>query len=158
MKIEISSWFRSRKLLLFSCFLALSARFISTDAPLPSLELKLAFPESKFERPLWMEEAPDDSKRFFVMQQNGMVFMVPPSRKAEQVKTFLDITDRKPLVQNEEGLLAFAFHPQFKANGLFYIFYSQQSPKRCVLSEVKVSKNDANKADVSSERILMEIP
>ena len=125
--------------------------------PLPSLELKVAFPELKFDRPLWMEESPDDSKRFFVMQQNGKVFMVPQSRKADDMQTFLDITDRKPLVQNEEGLLAFAFHPQFRTNGLFYIFYSQQAPKRLVLSEVKVSKQDPNKADISSERILMEI-
>jgi glucose/arabinose dehydrogenase len=145
------------KLLFFSCLLALPARFVSTAAPLPSLQLKVAFPELKFERSLWMEESPDDSKRFFVMQQDGRVFMVPPSRKADEMEIFLDITDRKPLVQNEEGLLAFAFHPQFKSNGLFYIFYSQQSPKRLVLSEVKVSSNP-NKADISSERILLEIP
>jgi glucose/arabinose dehydrogenase len=125
---------------------------------LPALELKVAFPELKFDRPLWMEEAPDDSKRFFVMQQNGKIFMLPQSRKADDMQTFLDITDRKPLVQNEEGLLAFTFHPQFRTNGLFYIFYSQQAPKRCVLSEVRVSRADANKADISSERILMEIP
>src|SRR5260221_14570051 len=104
-----------------------------------------------------MEEAPDDTRRIFVMQQNGKVVVLPPSRKPEEMRTFLDITDRKPLVQNEEGLLAFAFHPQFKSNGLFYIFYSQQSPKRCVLSEVRASNADPNKADLSTERILLEI-
>src|SRR2546422_366050 len=116
---------------MWMCFhlLALMTQQVSAAAgSLPSLDLKIAFPETKFERPLWMEEAPDDSKRFFVTQQNGKVFMLPPSRKAEEMKTFLDITDRKPLVQNEEGLLAFAFHPQFKSNGLCYIFYSQQAP------------------------------
>ena len=130
----------------------------SAAPALPSLELKVAFPELKFTRPLWMEEAPDDSKRLFVMQQDGKIFLLPPGRKTEDMKVFLDITERKPWVQNEEGLLAFAFHPKFKSNGLFYIFYSQQSPKRCVLSEMRVSKEDSNKADVSTERILMEIP
>src|SRR6266404_6632457 len=124
----------------------------------PSYELKVAFPELKFVRPLWMEEVPDGSKRLVVMQQDGKILLVPPSHKEQDVKVFLDISDRKPWVQNEEGLLAFAFHPQFKANGLFYVYYSQQAPKRSVLSEMRVSKEDPHKADPSTERILLEVP
>src|SRR5438093_244208 len=107
---------------------------------LPALELKVAFPELKFSRPLWMEEVPDDSRRLIVVEQGGKVLVFPLDHGARETKTFLDITDRKPFVQNEEGLLAFAFHPQFKTNALFYLFYSQQSPKRVVLSEMRVSK------------------
>src|SRR5437016_11729970 len=92
--------------------------------PLPTLELKVAFPELKFNRPLWMEEAPDGSKRLFVVEQAGKILVLPASRKVDETGTFLDITDRKPFVQNEEGLLAFAFHPQFKTNGLLYIYYT----------------------------------
>src|SRR5207244_1324375 len=114
---------------------------------LPALELKVAFPELKFDRPLWMEEAPDGSKRLFVVEQRGKVLRLPPDRDGKDVRTFLDITNRRPYVQNEEGLLAMAFHPQFKTNGAFYIFYSQQSPKRSVLSEIHVSRTDADKAD-----------
>src|SRR5436190_4426235 len=158
MKRELWSSCQKLNLQLFIHFLALLTGQIAIgSAPLPSLELKLAFTDLKFDRPLWMEEAPDDSRRFFVMQQNGKVFVLSPSRKAEEMQTFLDITDRKPMVQNEEGLLAFAFHPQFRSNGLFYIFYSQQAPKRCVLSEVRASKTDSNKADLSTERVLLEI-
>ena len=54
----------------------------ATDS-LPSLDLKVAFPELKFERELWMEEAPDGSKRFAVVQQGGKVFLLPPSGKAD---------------------------------------------------------------------------
>ena len=129
----------------------------ATDS-LPSLDLKVAFPELKFERELWMEEAPDGSKRFAVVQQGGKVFLLPPSGKTQDMKSLLDISDRKPWVQNEEGLLAFAFHPQFKTNGLFYIYYSQQAPKRSVLSEIRVSKDDPDKADLATERIILEIP
>jgi glucose/arabinose dehydrogenase len=124
----------------------------------PAYELKVAFPELRFVRPLWMEEVPDGSKRLVVMQQDGKILLVQPRHKEQDVKVFLDISDRKPWVQNEEGLLAFAFHPQFKANGLFYIYYSQQAPKRSVLSEVRVSKDAPDKADLASERILLEIP
>ncbi len=126
--------------------------------PLPSFELRVAFPELKFVRPLWMEEAPDGSKRFVIVQQDGKVVLLPPSHKAADMKSFLDISGRKPHVQNEEGLLAFSFHPLFKTNGLLYLFYSQQAPKRCVLSEVRISRDDPDRADLSTERILLEIP
>src|SRR5262249_33051072 len=68
------------------------------------------------------------------------------------------ITGRKPYIQNEEGLLAFAFHPQFSSNGLLYLFYSQQAPMRSVLSEMRVSKTDSNVVDATTERVLLEIP
>jgi glucose/arabinose dehydrogenase len=127
-------------------------------APLPVIELKAAFPELKFNRPLWMEEAPDGSKRLFVIEQDGKVLMFPRERGAKEPKVFADISDRKPHVQNEEGLLAFAFDPHFKSNGAFYLYYVQQSPKRSVLSQIQVSKSDPNKADLATERVLLEIP
>jgi glucose/arabinose dehydrogenase len=138
--------------LLTLCSPALSAE------PLPALELKVAFPAATFTRPLWMEEAPDGSKRLFVTEQAGRILAVSGNRKSDELTPFLDITERKPQVQNEEGLLAFAFHPQFKTNGLFYIYYTQQSPKREVLSEMRASSSDPNKADLGTERIILEIP
>jgi len=125
---------------------------------LPSLSLTVAFPNLKFNRPLWMEEIPDDSKRVIVIEQDGKVYVFPRDASAKNPKTFLDLTPRKPHVQNEEGLLAFAFHPQFKSNGLLYLYYVQQAPKRSILSEVHLSKNDPDQADLSTERILLEIP
>jgi glucose/arabinose dehydrogenase len=137
--------------------LSLCSQAIAAE-PLPTLELKVAFPAATFTRPLWMEEAPDGSKRLFVTEQAGKILAVSGNRRSDELTPFLDITDRKPQVQNEEGLLAFAFHPQFKTNGLFYIYYTQQSPKREVLSEMRVSSSDPNKADLGTERILLEIP
>jgi len=60
--------------------------------------------------------------------------------------------------QFEEGLVGFAFHPKFKENGKFYLYYTQQEPKRARLSEMRVSSSDANKADPATERVLLEIP
>src|SRR6266566_4730781 len=85
---------------------------------LPSLSLTVAFPSLKFNRPLWMEEIPDDSKRVIVIEQAGKILLFPRDATAKTPKSFLDVTPRKPQVQNEEGLLAFAFHPKFKDNGL----------------------------------------
>jgi glucose/arabinose dehydrogenase len=70
----------------------------------------------------------------------------------------LSIVERNPHVNLEEGLLGLAFHPQFKTNGLFYIYYSQQAPRRSVLSELRVSGPDADRADLQTERILLVVP
>ena len=97
-----------------------------------------------------MEEAPDRSGRFFIIEQRGRIVVLGKDDSGSDAKEFLNIVDRKPLVENEEGLLGFACHPKFKDNGRFYIFYSQQNPKRSVISEVKVSSADPNVADISS--------
>ena len=137
--------------------LAASLSPLIAAEPLPTIELRDAYPALKFDRPLWMEEAPDASKRLVVIEQAGKVWRLPKDRNSADKNLFLDISDRKPFVQNEEGLLAFAFHPQFKENGKFYIYYTQQGPKRNILSEAQVSKSDPNQADLATERILLEI-
>lgn len=139
-----------------SCAVCLEAA--RAAEPLPSLNLTVAFPNLKFNRPLWMEEIPDGSKRVIVIEQDGKVFLFARDSGAKDPKTFLDLTPRKPHVQNEEGLLAFTFHPKFKDNGLLYLYYSQQAPKRSVLSEVHISKSNPDQADLSTERILLEVP
>lgn len=125
---------------------------------LPNVKAKPAYPDLKFLRPLWLCESPDGSKRIFVAQQDGKVLILPKERTGKETKMFLDISDRKPWEKNEEGLLGFAFHPKYKSNGKFYICYTQQNPKRSVISEFLVSKENPDEADISSERVILEIP
>ena len=125
---------------------------------LPKLELKPAYPNLKFNRPLAMIEAPDGSHRRFVMEQDGHIWILPKDPNGSDPKLFLDISDRQPFQQNEEGLLSFAFHPDFKKNGKLYLFYSHPSPpKHNMIAEWQVSKTDPDKADPTTERILLKI-
>src|ERR1051325_8870438 len=130
---------------------------LSAAAPLPKMELKLAYPNLVVQRPLVLNEVPDGTKRMFLVEQRGIVLILPQDREATNTTVFLDISDRKPYVDNEEGLLGFAFHPQFKSNGKFYVNYTLHNPRRSVVSEFQVSKDDPNRMDVQSERILFEL-
>ena len=126
--------------------------------PLPRVEMRPAWPKLTVDRPLWLEEAPDGSGRCFIVEQQGRIIAFQKDGDGSDAREFLNIVDRKPFVENEEGLLGFACHPKFKENGRFFIFYSQQNPKRSVISEWMVSSSNPAVVDVSSERILLEIP
>jgi len=147
----------SVKLPLIASAILLASDLLAADA-LPKLDLKPAYPNLNFTRPLGMIESPDGTHRQFVNEQAGRVWILPADRNGSEPKLFLDISDRHPFVDNEEGLLSLAFHPQFKSNGKFYIWYSHPSaPKHTILAEWQVSKTDPNKADPASERVLLNI-
>ncbi len=137
---------------------ALISLFSGASAALPKMELHALWPNIALQRPIWFCEAPDASTRKFVIEQRGRILILPSDSQATNAEVFLDISDRKPIASNEEGLLGLAFHPQFKSNGKFYIYYSQQNPRRSVVSEFTVSKADRNKADLATERVLFEQP
>ncbi len=105
-------------------FAALTLIAGAADAqPLPKVELHPTFPALTFERPVWMSEAPDGSGRLFIVEQAGRIRIVKKGADGSKPVEFMNIVERKPYVDNEEGLLSMAFHPGFKTNGLFYIYY-----------------------------------
>jgi quinoprotein glucose dehydrogenase len=123
------------------------------------IALERVYAQVPVERPVTLVIPPDGTLRRFLVQQRGKVLILPADPAASATQTFLDFSGRKMEAHLfEEGLLGFAFHPRFAENGLFYVYYSQQDPKRSVLSELRVSADDPNRADPASERVLMEIP
>jgi glucose/arabinose dehydrogenase len=156
----------SRAARLFCLFLL--PAFSAAAQPLPKVELRPVFPALPIERPVWMSESPDGSGRLFFIGQDGKILIVKKGSDGGGAKEFFNIEDRHPHFDNEDGLMSIAFHPGFKTNGLFYVYYNQQNnpdqrakmqnfPFRSVISEFKVSATDPDKADMSSERILFEV-
>jgi quinoprotein glucose dehydrogenase len=134
---------------------------------LPKITLTRVLPKLQIERPVWMSEAPDGSQRLFVVYQSGKILIAKKNSDGADTKEFFNIEDRQPNMDNECGLLSLAFHPGFTTNHLFYVYYNQRNqnknnspqnyPIRSVISEFKVSDADADKADLKSERIVLEV-
>ena len=112
--------------------------------------------------------SPDDwTGRLFVVEQTGTVrILFANGTMLDQ--PFLDVSGKIVRLSpgyDERGLLGLAFHPDFKQNGLLYIYYSM--PLRegapfgwsCTnrLSRFNVSRSDRNIVDMSSEKVLLEI-
>lgn len=143
------------------------------DTPLP-LQTALAFPKLKWSgwdpedktgkivplRPIMLTHAGDGSKRVFVPTQHGVIHVFPNDQAATDTKVFLDIQAKVLYTdnENEQGFLGMAFHPRYKDNGEFFVFYSDKKAKlENVISRFRVSKDDPNKADPASEEEILRI-
>lgn len=103
---------------------------------------------------------PDGTEREFLALQRGQILILP-DQEGGKATQFLDLSGRgleAPDGKFEEGLNGLAFHPKFKENRQFYLCYTQQRPKRLVVSEMKVAAHDPDRADPQTERVLLEIP
>jgi glucose/arabinose dehydrogenase len=115
-------------------------------------------------RPLIITGAGDGTNRIFVVSQYGTIHVWPNDPAAEEMQTFLDIRDRVQYddKMNEEGFLGLAFHPKYKENGEFFVYYTakptKENPHLSIISRFRVSKDEPNKADPASEEVLMRIP
>lgn len=95
--------------------------------------------------------------RIFVAEQPGRIRVIQDGVLLPV--PFLDIIDRVDDAGNEQGLLGLAFHPQFAANGYFYVNYTWDPPGSN-LDRTRISRFTAtpgsNVADPASELVLME--
>ena len=125
--------------------------------PLRPMAVERAFPNLDFQQLTGLVQPDDGSDRIFVTEQTGLVRVFPNDQAVTQAGVFLDIQDRVSMSSSEEGLLGMAFDPGYETNGFLYVYYSNSSPRRSVLSRFSVSQNDPNVADPGSEYIIMEI-
>ncbi len=124
---------------------------------MPKLELEVAYPRLVFDHPITAHSPPAGDSRLYVVEQKGRILILPRDRELDAAVVFLDITERQPYIESQEGLLGFCFHPQFQSNGKFYVYYTQHQPRRSVLSEFQRMATDTDKADLTSERVLLEV-
>ena len=127
------------------------------ESPL-GIELVRAFPNLRFELPATIANANDGTDRLFVAGQKGLIHVFRNDESVTETETFLDMQESVNYFdnKNEEGLLGMAFHPNFKENGHFYLYYTAE-PQLSVISRFTVSQENPNRADPDSEMELMRV-
>ncbi|MGB7302352.1 MAG: PQQ-dependent sugar dehydrogenase [Burkholderiaceae bacterium] len=139
--------------------------------PAVALDAKVEPFATGLQSPVDLKEAPDGSGRIFIMEQTGAIMIVGADGKMMNTP-FLDLGRKITKLYerfDERGTLGFAFHPEFKANGKFYVYSSREIVRNeeglrheifgnhtTYISEFKVSENP-DVADPASERVLMKI-
>jgi Glucose / Sorbosone dehydrogenase len=76
----------------------------------------------------------DGSNRLFIVQKEGKIKVYDPSFAFKgDFLTVAPIT-----TQSERGLLSMAFHPDYKSNGLFFVYYTNAQGSILLLSPIQV--------------------
>ena len=122
--------------------------------PLPKLSTRVAFPNLSLDRPVAMAYPDDGSHRLFVVEQHAArIWSFLDRHETRSKRLFLQL--RAPINKgNEEGLLGLAFHPRFKENKHFFVYYSanDEGVRRSVVSRFSLARSDDRLADPSSEQ------
>jgi len=94
------------------------------DPPRIGYQLVNAFGTLTFSQPLCITTPPGETNRIFILEKGGLIQLVTNIAAANPIKSqYMDL--RTGLSANgEQGLLGLAFHPNFQANGYFYIYRS----------------------------------
>ncbi|XP_070834694.1 HHIP-like protein 2 [Chaetodon trifascialis] len=132
------------------------------EDPRGCLQLCLTEVANNLRNPVLMLHSGDDTHRMFIAEQVGFVWVyLRDGSRLEQ--PFLDMSGEvmtTPWLGDERGFLGMAFHPKYRVNGRFFIYYSIQINSRLEkvrISEMKVSAHNMNMADPYSERVILEI-
>lgn len=139
----------------FLALLAVSSALSAAEPEtrLPRLSTRVAFPNLRFDRPVAMAYPDDGTNRLFVVEQHqARISSFINDRNVRKRRLFLQLPD--PIHRgNEEGLLGLAFHPKFKQNHQFFVYYSANDggKRYSVVSRFRTSRADARRADPRSE-------
>ncbi|KAF6073330.1 HHIP like 2 [Phyllostomus discolor] len=126
------------------------------------LRLCLAEVANGLRNPVCMAHAGDGTHRAFVAEQVGVVWVYLPDGSRLE-RPFLDLRNvvlTTPWIGDERGFLGLAFHPRFRQNRKFYIYYSclgRGKVEKIRISQMKASRADPNRANPASERVILEI-
>jgi len=115
-----------------------------------------------FTGPVAMDCPKDGTGRLFICEQTGKIKIIKEGKVLEQI--FIDLgskLDKVNKVYSEKGLLGIAFHPKYKTNGRFFVYYSapgsdKKFDHKSILAEYKVSANK-DLADATSAKIILEV-
>ena len=154
MTLAATSRERGRRVAAGAAGLLLAATLVAGLAPASSraaITLGLATVKTGFTQPVALANAGDGTGRLFVVEQGGRIRII--TKAGTLLATpFLDIHARVSCC-GERGLLGLAFHPSYKSNGRFYVYYTDTGGS-LVIAEYRRSGTNANRASTGERRLL----
>ena len=122
-----------------------------------------AFPGLSFTDPVAIAAPPGETNRLFIVEQTGRIIVI--TNLAEpRLTVFMDIAARVRS-GGEQGLLGLAFHPGYRTNRYFFIFYTVNTngnqtflgdaTRHDRLSRFQISESDPNQGTPASEVVLI---
>jgi glucose/arabinose dehydrogenase len=120
--------------------------------------LEPAFPNLLFIQPVAMLQAPDDRRRWFVVEQAGEVRVFDNNPVVTSGSSFVDIRGRV-ISGDELGLLGMAFHPNFPLNPRVYLSYTHLDAGLGLVSRISefTTPDNGLTLDPNSEQVLITI-
>ncbi len=137
-------------LVLTSVGFAGALRAADGPPPLPYVT-QPAYAEMTVTQPVAIVSAPGDKDRLFIVEKTGRIALYNIDQKT--TTSFLDLTKRVKESDSEQGTLALAFHPNWKKNRKFYLWWTSTEgrSREDRLSCFLISEKDPNVADPESE-------
>jgi glucose/arabinose dehydrogenase len=131
----------------------------AAELPLLPFITQPAFGDLKFNQPLAIVSPPGDRDRIFVIEKSGRILVLRPTAQP-QVSVFLDLTGRVRDSSSEQGVLALAFHPDWRKNHQFYIWWTSTAgrTREDRLSRFLISSESDDVADAKSEQPILAQP
>ncbi len=137
----------------FAAIMALGSLGFAQGVPAP-FTIRLQPFLSGLAQPLLLRTAKDGTKRIFVVQQRGIIKVIPPGSNV--ATDFMNISTKVSSSGSERGLLGLTFDPNFSTNSYFYVDYTRQSDGATVIARYTATNNNSI-GDPNSEVILLTI-
>ena len=106
--------------------------------------------------PVHLTNAKDGTRRMFIVQQRGIIKVVQPGSRT--TTDFLNLVGTVSASGNERGLLGLAFHPQYRDNRRFFVYYTRLSDGAIEIAEYAASPTNPNIATPTPVRVIITIP
>ena len=119
----------------------------------PTLDIQLL--TANVTNPVYVTNAGDDSGRLFIVEQTGRIKIFDGTNLL--ATPFLDIADQV-LFSGEQGLLSVAFHPGYKTNGYFYVYFTiPPGTTSNVVARFQASPPGANTVNTNTAQTVLRI-
>lgn len=108
-----------------------------------------------FKRPIHVTSRPDDANTLFIVEQPGKIFLHNQTADKTNETPFLDISKQVSRKGNEEGLLGFAFCPNYATTGQIYVNFSNLDQTNEIARFTVTNPAENQVCDAKSKEILL---